>query len=143
VTSIGGSAFDGVDIPTVISLIENPFTITGKTSNYRTFSQNTFNNATLYVPKGTIDKYKATDGWKDFFFIEEGVGPGGDTPQPPTPEPQKCEKPTISYQNGKLTFSCETEDVEYVYEIQDADIKRGNGNEVSLTCTYQVSVYAT
>ena len=70
VMSIGDEAFDGVDIPTVISLIENPFKITGKTSDSRTFSQNTFNNATLYVPKGTIDKYKATDGWKDFVFIE-------------------------------------------------------------------------
>jgi hypothetical protein len=70
VTSIGNWAFDEVDIPTVISLIENPFTITGKTSDSRTFSQNTFNNATLYVPNGTIDKYKATDGWKDFVFIE-------------------------------------------------------------------------
>ena len=129
--------YEGVDIPTVISLIENPFTIKGKTSDSSTFTQNTFNNATLYVPKGTIDKYKATDGWKDFVFIEEGTG-GGDTPTT-----QKCEKPTISYENGKLTFSCETEDVEYVYEIQDADIKRGNGSEVSLTCTYQVSVYAT
>ena len=72
VTSIGGSAFDGVDIPTVISLIENPFTITGKTSDSRTFTQNTFNNASLYVPKGTIEKYKATDGWKDFAYIVEG-----------------------------------------------------------------------
>jgi len=70
VTSVGNRAFDGVDIPTIISLIENPFTIKGKTSNFRTFSQNTFLNATLYVPKGTIDKYKATDGWKDFLFIE-------------------------------------------------------------------------
>ena len=76
VTSIGGGAFDGVDFPTIISLIENPFTITGKTSYLRTFTQNTFNNATLYVPKGTIDKYKATEGWKDFLFIEEGVPSG-------------------------------------------------------------------
>ena len=76
VTSIGGWAFNEVDIPTVISLIENPFTITGKTSNYRTFTQNTFNNATLYVPVGTIDKYKATDGWKDFVNIVEGTPTG-------------------------------------------------------------------
>ena len=74
VTSIGQRAFNGAYFPTVVSLIENPFTIYGKTSNYSTFSQNTFNNATLYVPKGAIEKYKATDGWKDFVFIEEGEG---------------------------------------------------------------------
>ncbi len=72
VTSIGNEAFSGWDIPIVISLIENPFEIKGKTSDYRTFSKNTFNNATLYVPTGTIDKYKETEGWKDFLFIEEG-----------------------------------------------------------------------
>ena len=76
VTSIGENAFDGADIPTVISLIENPFKIEGKSSDKRTFTQNTFNNATLYVPKGTINKYKATKGWKDFVFIEEGISNG-------------------------------------------------------------------
>ena len=137
VTSIGYAAFDGVDIPTVISLIENPFKITGKTSDSRTFSQNTFNNATLYVPKGTIEKYKATDGWKDFLFIEEGTG-GGDTPTT-----QKCEKPTISYGNGKLTFSCATDGATCQYSITDTDIKAGSGNEVQLGVTYNISVYAT
>ena len=136
VTSIGYAAFDGVDIPTVISLIENPFKITGKTSDSRTFSQNTFNNATLYVPKGTIEKYKATDGWKDFLFIEEGTG-GGDTPTT-----QKCEKPTISYENGKLTFTSETEGAVCQYSITDTDIKAGSGNEVQLGATYNISVYA-
>ena len=76
VKSIGENAFAGADIPTVISLIENPFNIIGKSSDSRTFSPNTFNNATLYVPKGTIDKYKATEGWKDFKFIEEGISNG-------------------------------------------------------------------
>ena len=136
-TSIGNSAFDGVDIPTVVSLIENPFTITGKTSYFRTFTQNTFNNATLYVPKGTIEEYKATDGWKDFVFIEEGAG-GGDTP-----ETQKCATPTISYENGKLKFSCDTEGATFQYSITDTDIKAGSGNEVQLTTTYKVTVYAT
>ena len=118
-------------------MIENPFTITGKTSNYRTFTQNTFNNATLYVPKGTIEKYKATDGWKDFLFIEEGTGGGA------TPTTQKCEKPTISYENGKLTFSCATEGAVCQYSITDTDIKAGSGNEVQLGVTYNISVYAT
>ena len=137
VTSIGSQAFDGVDFPTVISLIENPFMITGKTSILRTFTQNTFLNATLYVPKGTIDKYKATYGWKDFLFIEEGEGPGGDTPTT-----QKCEKPTISYENGKLTFTSETEGAVCLYSITDTDIKAGSGNEVQLGVTYTISVFA-
>ncbi|MBO5549549.1 MAG: leucine-rich repeat protein [Prevotella sp.] len=34
VTSIGNFVFDGADILTVISLIENPFSISGKTSDY-------------------------------------------------------------------------------------------------------------
>jgi len=136
VTSIGNHAFDGVDIPTVISLIENPFTIYGKTSGYGTFSQNTFLNATLYVPKGTIEKYKATDGWKDFLFIEEGTG-GGDTPTT-----QKCEKPTISYENGKLTFSSATDGAVCQSTITDPDITSYSGNEVQLGVTYNISVYA-
>jgi len=92
VTSIGDYAFDGWDLPEVISKIENPFEISTST-----FSNNTFLNASLYVPKGTVDKYKATEGWKKFAFIEEGNGSGSSQT-----EPSKCEKPTISYQNGKL-----------------------------------------
>ena len=73
VTSIGSCAFEGWNLPVVISLIENPFKINGEADkDNRTFSQKTFNNATLYVPVGTIDKYKATEGWKDFANIKEG-----------------------------------------------------------------------
>ena len=138
VTSIGDYAFEGCSgLTSVISLMENPCVINGKTSSYRTFSLNTFNNATLYVPVGTIEKYKATTGWKDFVFIEEGAG-GGDTP-----ETQKCATPTISYENGKLKFSCDTEGATFQYSITDTDIKAGSGNEVQLTTTYKVTVYAT
>ena len=136
VTSIGQRAFDGADIPTVVSLIENPSKINGKTSSYRTFSPNTFLNATLYVPKGTIGKYKATEGWKDFVFIEEGTG-GGDTP-----EPQKCATPTITYENGKLKFSCETEDVTFCYSVTPPSQFNGEGNDVNLSTKYTISVYA-
>ena len=76
VTSIGDEAFDGVDLTTVVSLIENPFVIVGKSSSSRAFSENTFDNATLYVPVGTKEKYQATDGWKDFAYIVEGTPTG-------------------------------------------------------------------
>ncbi len=138
VTNIGNNAFDGHDITSVVSLIENPFGIWGKSDYFRTFSLDTFNNSTLYVPAGTIDKYKATDGWKDFLFIEEGTGGGG-----VTPTPQKCEKPSISYSKGKLTFHSATEGAAYQYSITDSDIKSGNAQDVQLGVTYRISVYAT
>lgn len=72
VTDIGESAFDNSDLQTVYSYIEAPFPIYGKETSQSIFSTNTFNNATLYVPVGTVDKYKETEGWKDFIFIEEG-----------------------------------------------------------------------
>ena len=65
VTAIGDGAFAGTDISTVISLIKNPFNVS------EPFSAKTYINATLYVPVGTKEKYEATDGWKDFLYIEE------------------------------------------------------------------------
>lgn len=55
----------------------------------------------------------------------------------------KCATPTINADGGKLSFSCETEGVEYFYEITNLDSKKGSGNEVNLTNTYVVTVYAT
>ena len=93
-------------------------------------------NATLYVPAGTIDKYKATDGWKDFLSIEEG---GGETPT----EPDKCATPSINYADGKLSFDCATEGVEYVYEITFPNTLSGSNAEVTLSDqTMLVTVYA-
>ena len=71
VTSIGERAFYDADISTIISLIEEPFAISGLYGG-REFSEYTFRYATLYVPHGTIDKYRATKGWKDFANIVEG-----------------------------------------------------------------------
>lgn len=68
---IGKCAFDRTDIPTVISFMDNPCSIYGKGYERGSFSSKTFDNAILYVPKGTIDKYKAAEGWKDFKNIVE------------------------------------------------------------------------
>jgi hypothetical protein len=78
VTSILSNAFSGCSrLSTITSLIENPFKIPKKSSSNRIFDGNVNNNATLYIPNGTIDKYKSTDGWKDFAHIVEMDTPTG------------------------------------------------------------------
>jgi len=138
VTKIGAKAFDGIRIPTVVSLVENPFPIVGNSNSNRTFSEYTFNTAKLYVPKGTMDKYKITDGWMDFLNIEE------DTTSEST-DMEKCATPTIIYNNGILEFSCATEGVEFVSEMRNsADVQRGNANILLLQPPVTtITVYAT
>lgn len=70
-SKIENYAFKGCDITTVNAMMDNPTGITKKADSSSPFSLNTFNNATLNVPAGAIEKYKATEGWKDFVFIEE------------------------------------------------------------------------
>ena len=129
VTSIGASAFDGADIPTIITLMENPCRL-----GNNVFTRNTYNNATLIVPTGTINKYKETAGWNAFMFMEESGIPT---------KPDKCSKPSISYFNGKIIFECETEGVLFKSSITDVDIKDYMTSVINLAATYNISVYAT
>ena len=94
--------------------------------------------ATLHVPAASIELYKATKPWS-LFGTKKATD--GSTPEPPTPE--KCATPTISYAGGKLTFTSTTEGAECVATITDANVKTHYGNEVSLSATYVISVYAT
>ena len=98
-------------------------------------------NCKLFVPKGCIAAYQAADQWKDFFFTEEGEGSGGEGSG--ETETKKCEKPTISYINGQLSFASDTEGAEFVTDITDSDIKRHYDANIQLTATYTISVYAT
>ena len=67
VKSIDGSTFVGCSsLTSVTSLIEEPFKLSGII-----FSDDTYTNATLYVPAGTKEKYEATEGWKNFANIVE------------------------------------------------------------------------
>ena len=86
-------------------------------------------NITLKVPDASMDIYKATAPWSNMFSDYEVLSK------------EKCEKPTVSVDNGKLNFSCATEGVEYHYEIL-ASIK-GDGNGVRLPEKFKISVYAS
>ena len=147
VTSIGNSAFENctsltsVIIPNSVSTIgvkafERCTGLTSVTSRMKDpcsidqncFPADVFSNATLNVPKGTKDEYQSTEYWNKFSSIEEF---------------EICATPTIGYGNKKLTFSCDTEGVEYHCTIIDTDIKSYVAGSIDLSATYQISVYAT
>lgn len=75
VTSIEGYAFDFTNsegkLVEITSLIVSP-----KDIDQSVFSSSLYNTAKLYVPQGTIDKYKACKGWKEFVNMEEEAPAG-------------------------------------------------------------------
>ena len=91
--------------------------------------------ATLHVPTQSIDAYKSKEPWKNFKEIIAIDGP--------IPEIEQCATPTISYNNGKLTYHCETEGATCQSTITNTDVNSYSGNEVQLAVTYKISVYAT
>ena len=134
VKSIGSSAFaDCAELTDVYCYAESV-----PSTNSNAFDGSYTEYATLHVPAASIEKYKAKAPWSNFGTI---VATDGTIPEPPTPE--KCATPTISYSKGELTFSCNTEGAEFISEIKDADIKKHYTASVSLTATYNISVYAT
>ena len=131
VTSIGDFAFS--ECPNLIDVTCYAEKVPSTESN--TFENSYIEYATLHVPLSAINEYNTTEPWKNFKIIE--AIEGGEAPVT-----QKCEKPTINYQNGKLTFCSETEGAEFISEITDADIKKYYDEEVQLSVTYNISVYA-
>ncbi len=106
-----------VEWPTPISISENAF--------------NTQSNATLYVPAGSKTSYETAECWKDFKEIVEI---------------EKCAKPVITIDGGKLRLTCETEGVTFKTSYQyESGGSEATGNEVCLggTITYTISVVAS
>lgn len=121
-------AFNGCNALTeIVAQPETPPFIYNDTfSNY---------NCTLKVPDAGKDAYLAHEIWSKFGTIQTLSGEDI--------EILKCATPTISYQNGKLVFSSATEGAVCKSTITDTDIASFTGNEVQLTATYNISVYAT
>ena len=65
VTSISERAFmNSAALTSVTSQIVNPYAIPDDV-----FSEYVYQNAPLFVPTGSVDAYKNTDGWKQFMYI--------------------------------------------------------------------------
>lgn len=98
------------------------------TINANSFGDSQINYATLHVPSTALNDYKSADVWNTFGSI--------------VALKEKCMSPSISYNNGKLTFASETEGAECVTTINDNDVRTHTGNGIELTATYNISVYA-
>ena len=85
----------------------------------------------------------ATEGRYHFNIVAVGSYNLPNVDNLPEPGPEKCATPTISYTGGKLKFACETEDVQFNYNVTDDDIKSDIGEEIDFTVTYTISVYAS
>ena len=148
VTFIGESAFRGMPLTSIVipgsvtDILANAFAFCSALTDVyclaenvpstspRAFLGSSYETATLYVPAASVEKYKAAAPWKDF----------GNIVSLP-----KCAKPTIATVNGKLTFSCETEGVEFVASVSPSGKTTYKGSSLllaDLTTTYRVSVYA-
>lgn len=107
------------------------------TTDSETFNMTYIENATLHVPVASVENYQNAAPWNFFGSI---VALNGDVKLEPIP---KCEAPTISFVNGKLTFTCNTNGVEYISQITASDAKNYYDSSIVLTNKYTVSVYAS
>lgn len=103
---------------------------------YSPFENNTYLNAILYVPKGSVDSYKTDKTWSKFFDIQDL----NDSPN----VKQKCESPIISYENKKIILSCNTPNVIYHHTITSPDIISGvNDGYIQLSALYRISAFTS
>ena len=63
--------------------------------------------------------------------------------EPEQPEVEKCATPVVTYAEGKLSFSCETEGANYVTKLVAEDAKEYYDAEIELSATYNIEVFAT
>ena len=134
VTHIRGNAFASSNI--------EEFTITGEEPPYlypNVFGTQDLSNATLYVPESKTEYYQTTEPWSKFGKI---LTLSGDTPS----EPEKCATPSISFSEGQLQFSCETEGAKCYYTLNNSDVKTGEtlaeSKIVNLSACYDITCYA-
>lgn len=90
-------------------------------------------------------KCQARINWSGIYFSDAeacSISVSNDnTVFPLFPLSQKCATPTINYENGKISFSCDTGGVRFISEVA-YDSNRFYEEEISLSNKFKVTVYA-
>lgn len=116
------------DVYCLAEAVPTMYDINGNSGGTDAFEGSNIESATLHVLTASVDAYKAVEPWKSFQNI---VGA------------EKCATPTIAFQDGELTFTCETDDVEYIYELSYPATLKGSGSKFAVGAACCVSVYAS
>ena len=134
VTQIRAKAFES-------SQIED-FTINGEEPPYlypNVFGTQDLSKATLNVPESKIEYYQTTEPWSLFGKV---LTLSGETPK----DPEKCSTPSISFSEGKLQFTCNTEGAKFYYTLNSTDVKQSEtlveANTVALSACYEITCTA-
>lgn len=152
VTSIGNYSFEGCSSLTSLSLgtgisgiynsafancheLKDVYCYAEKVPFTKTdaFDGSYIDYVTLHVPDASVASYKNTAPWNGFGSI---VGLNGESLP-------KCATPTINYENGKISFACDTEGVTFFSELTNVDANKYYFDEISVSGKYIVKVYAT
>lgn len=140
---LGASAFLGCSKLTDVyftGLVDDKFII-GRHGAY-TLEEGTtpddYSNITVHVPSVFHNNYPK-------FFFENGYSKYGfkDLKTLDGSGIAKCEKPVITFINGKLSFSCATPGVDFHWTIKNSNSEDGSGVSSELYPSFTVSVVAT
>ena len=121
------------------SILEE-FTIKGEEPPYlypNVFGTQDLSKATLYIPESKAEYYQTNEPWSKFGKVQ--------TLSVETPEGQKrCAMPSISYYDGQLKFTCDTEGAKCYYTLNNSDVKTGEtlAENVNLSACYDITCYA-
>lgn len=97
-----------------------------------------YSNITVHVPSVFHNNYPTfffENGYSKYGFKDLKTLDGSGIP--------KCEKPVITFINGKLSFSCATPGVEFHWTIKNSNSEDGSGVSSELYPSFTVSVVAT
>ncbi len=126
VSNIGSYAFRGCTGLTDVYCLPQEVPTTASNAFYNS----NIGNATLHVLVSSYNSYKNAVPWKNFKNML------GDIPVP-------CATPVISYVDGELVFTCDTEGVEFNSSITSADMGERKDSRIGLCVAYDITVYAT